>query len=287
MKLLRANKKAAAPSTPDVSMATDEAVYKPGEDAKSKKKKFGLFSKKKKKSTPQTPDTVTSADGEILNLSGDHGVKVFPVGKASPPGKTEKELKETLTWARSLLAELDMADTDAGPDGEAEGMELILPGTKYEVVEEKKEKVEQAAVEETVENEGQAPSEEKPAEEEAVEDTTAKEEETPTEETEAVVVEEKKDEEPDLRNTSMVAEEEEGEVDQQQQPELQQPQSAAANAAAKILSAAFACTGQDAEKCAEALYKNAMAARRNHVDLDNMFEEKTGSEFLHVSSQPS
>jgi len=74
-----------------------------------------VFEKQKKRTSKisKTPDTVKES-----------------------PVKTEKEFEENSPWARDLLAELDMADTDAGADGEAGGMELILPSPKYEVEEE-------------------------------------------------------------------------------------------------------------------------------------------------------
>jgi hypothetical protein len=171
MKLLRKKSAKAGKNAMNETVATDEAVQgvlqEPStakeEPSKAAKKKFGLFSKSKRKnaSTPQknattttnnnnkntmlTPDTLIEVgnddsygDYDVHNLSSDHVVSIVPVGRqASPPGKlpvrTEEELHETLTWARSLLAELDMADADAGSDEEAEGTELILPSPKYEV----------------------------------------------------------------------------------------------------------------------------------------------------------
>jgi hypothetical protein len=47
--------------------------------------------------------------------------------------KKEEELKETLSWARNLLQELDTAEVDPN-DEDAEGTELVLPGTVYENV---------------------------------------------------------------------------------------------------------------------------------------------------------
>jgi hypothetical protein len=47
--------------------------------------------------------------------------------------KNEEELQETLSWARNLLQELDMAEVDPN-DEDAEGTELVLPGTVYENV---------------------------------------------------------------------------------------------------------------------------------------------------------
>jgi hypothetical protein len=47
--------------------------------------------------------------------------------------KKEEELKETLSWVRNLLQELDTAEVDPN-DEDAEGTELVLPGTVYENV---------------------------------------------------------------------------------------------------------------------------------------------------------
>lgn len=368
--MLRKKSAKAGKNAMNETVATDEAVQgvlrepsteKEEPSKAAKKKKFGLFSKSKRKnaSTPQknattttnnnnkntmlTPDTLIEVgnddsygDYDVHNLSSDHVVSIVPVGRqASPPGKlpvrTEEELHETLTWARSLLAELDMADADAGSDEEAEGTELILPSPKYEVGNDEsvdeKDKVKDTVVKdepaiekktveteknEKTESEGQTETDEKkPAEEEDNEDTTGgdsqkptpKEDENNMEEKDAVVVdveekedavvvvvneekkdavvvvvnEEKKDEEVDPRNSSVV---EDVQGDQQQQP-----QNSATKVAVKILTAAFSCTGEDANNCADnigtTLYKNAMGRRRDSIDLDEMFDERTGSEFLH------
>ena len=337
----------------------------------SKKKKFGLFSKSKRKagkkqpnsSTPQknattyfdnsfdnenamTPETLIEVgndnsfgEEDVHKISSDHVLRIVPVERqVSPPGKlpvrTEEELNETQTFARSLLAELDMANADAGSDEEAEGLELILPGTTYEasngvsvdekvksediVVEDDEPAIEEKTVEteeknDQTESEGPTETEEKkPAEEDNEEaaggddeKATPDEEDNKTEENDAdvadvdvdveekeddavvVVDEEKKDEEVEPRSSSVVAEVQDMEGDQQQLP--QQPQNAATKAAVKILAAAFACTGvgEDANDCGDnigVVYKNAMGRRRDSIDLDEMFDERTGSEFLHVSS---
>jgi len=334
----------------------------------SKKKKFGFISKSKRKaskkqpnsSTPQknattyydnsfdienplTPETLievgndnSSGEDDVHNISSDHVVSIVSVARqVSPPGnlpvRTEEELNETLTWGRSLLVELDMADAGAGSDGEAEGLELILPGTTYEAsndesVDEKDKsedtvvKDDQPAIEEktveTEENNDQNESEgitetdeKKPAEEDNEDATggddeklTMDEEDNKTEENNAVVVdvdveekeddgvvvvdEEKKDKEVDPLNSSV--EFLEGiEGDSQQQP--QQPQNAVTKVAVKVLTAAFACTGvgvgEDAKKYGEQIgvvYQNAMGRSRDSIDLDEMFDEKAGLEFLDV-----
>jgi len=328
-----------------------------------KKKKFGLFkSKKKAASTPpkhpssilSTPTTVEIGD-DLHNISVDHVVSIIPVGQASPPRKaapskkTEEEFQGT---ARSLLAELDLADTDAGLEEAAEGTELILPAPEYEVPEETEKKeepvteekpavkeeepvvkeeepvvkedppTEDAELNKSTETE-EAPTEEaeeKPAEEETTgetpvvdgEEPAATEGEEKPKEQEAVVEEEKKEDDAeaettpeegakeeetvDPQNTSMIVEDEEPTVapapaDQQV---TENPAKAAVN---KILTAAFACAGEDMDKCAETigttLSKNPYFGKqfethfgshfgiREEVDLDSMFDEKSGSEFLH------
>lgn len=331
-----------------------------------KKKKFGLFkSKKKAASTPpkhpssilSTPTTVEIGD-DIHNISVDHVVSIIPVGQASPPRKaapskkTEEEFQGT---ARSLLAELDLADTDAGLEEAAEGTELILPAPEYEIPEETEKKEEPtpapapeekpaAKEEEPVVKEEEpvvkedpptedvglnksteteeAPTqetEEKPAVEETTGETPVVDGEEPVategeempKEQEAVVAEEKKEDDAeaettpeeaveeeetvDPQNTSMIVEEEEPTVAPADQQVTENPAKVAVN---KILTAAFACAGEDVDKCAESigttLSKNRYFGKqfeshfgshfgiREEVDLDIMFDEKSGSEFLHV-----
>ena len=316
MKLKRNSKAARAMKNvaiaEDISNETSEAsMVKP--ESKSKRKKFGLFSKSKK-SNPQkkktknnkatTPDTVNES-----------------------PVRTERETAESLTYARNLLAELDMADTDTGADGEAEGMELILPSPEYEVEDEVKDEVkdevgdevedevkdevkdevgeevgEENKIDPTVEvgvendnvdaNESETQPDEKPVEksvEETNEDTTevddhTEEKETVTvEEEEAAVVEEQKEDD--------TGDKEEEDVKSDQELQVQkEPLKSAANKAVKILTAALSCTATNPEDACEtygtSLYGNSFIGS-NTVDLDNMFNKKSGSEFLHVSTHQS
>jgi len=278
------------PDEKNASISTDEAVRgvpsTAKDGSKAKKKKFGLFKSKSKKSAestpPQTPDTVKDTDGDASNLSIDHEVTVIPVGQASvprkTPPKTEEELKETLTWARSLLAELDMADAETGT-------ELILPGTKYEVAE---ISVDEQAVTTDMETENTDVVDQNKEEAADVEkqEPADVEEETKTNENRAEVAEEKKEEdEVDARNSSMEVEKLDGTSDQQKED----PPQNVAQSAVKMLTAAFSCTSPNTEKCGEsfhtALYENSLVSRFTTVDLNNMYDEKSGSEFLHVSTK--
>ncbi len=221
--------------------STKAANTQAGKESKPKRKKFSLFSKSRKNKA-STPDTV----GE------------------------ERDRADEL-FARSLLADLDLAAADTGAEGETEGTELILPSPEY-VVEEKEEEQQkdvEPAAEVVEEDKEEDKEEEKPTGE------TIEEKETPElEEKEAVEEEEKKEDdvaEADKDVQEVVVKEEPVELSMQ----------AAASAAAQLFTTTLNCTVPTPEKLSETLQASCLIP--GAVDLDNMFDDKTGAEFLHVS----
>ena len=183
--------------------------------------------------------------------------------KASTPdtvGEERDRADELL--ARSLLADLDLAAADTGAEGEAEGTELILPSPEYAVV---------ALPAEVVE-------EEKPTGE-AIE-----EKETPElDENEAVVEEEKKEDDADTTDDTAIDTAVDTAVENAiVKEEFERSMTEAASAAAELFTTALNCTVTTPEKLSETLQASCLIP--GAVDLDNMFDNKTGAEFLHVST---
>ena len=250
-------------------IAADGAA--PAKVESKKKKRFSLFKSKKNKTAPKTPDTVAESPEDI-----------------------------DVTGGKNLLAELDLAATDAGTSMEAEGMELILPTPEYAV---EKESEEEKKVEVKTETEPEAePQAEPQPVEEAVNATNEESYETnetyetndsglnTTEETDVTgEVNETQETDDTLNRTEETTEEEKKEDDMDQTSvgdALKTPINSATDAAMKVLASALKCTGIDPEMSCDSigtsLYENSFMGR-NQVDLDNMFDEKTGAEFLHVS----
>jgi len=307
------------------------------QESKAKRKKFGLFSKSKSKgdksssapSTPQrntsnddhhetsTPATVKETDHHDDNHD-DHVVSVIPVGQASDRAvsvipaspsrrttpsavpKTEDELRQTLSWARSLLVELDTAEA---ADGSGEGTELILPSPHYEGVEAEDEPqpaFQNDATEEddddnrepSAEDDGDGtPEGNHPPKSTAGGDELNTSAENEIEiENDAVLEPKKSKDETDPQNFSMVVEEEDRAEDD---PPPTQTTTFARTTVIKIMTAAFRCTAEDAENCAALPdtiggvlptscqpIQNAIVGGHT-TDLETVFDERSGSEFLH------
>lgn len=164
MKLRRrtsTSKKASKTGESVGSNEKDAASAKNEADAgdKTKRKKFGMFSKNKSNSNrsmpsprwgkkkgsksskhANTPDTVQESvtDGEVKLSSSplDFVVSVIPVGTSSEEilETARSTTTTTTTSPRNLLQQLDLVHTDALPDGTVEGTELVLPSPTYEQI---------------------------------------------------------------------------------------------------------------------------------------------------------
>mmetsp|Transcript_25956 Transcript_25956/g.60913 ORF Transcript_25956/g.60913 Transcript_25956/m.60913 type:complete len:558 (-) Transcript_25956:701-2374(-) len=327
----------------DATLSTDDAVCEPEatkkrepSSPKVKRKKFGLFSKSKSKeqkgatiSTPSrtanneeaasTPDTVPENDA--YNLDMYNLLSVVPVEDAAVQGETTPaspqaptETEDKLHEARSLLAQLNTATTQAAHDGEGEeGTELILPMPTYEISDQvSKEKADDQAdetneinpdrgnetidnnritivdqiEEDVVENEAGVG---KPTETNSTGDAKYADESAmesfETDETDGKNLSVETD---DDRNISMVTKDEEDHVAGDPEEAERFQHGSVAGAAVRIWATAFGCGGVETLENCSALpiilqsgFVKKGSIRAPPVDLNKMFDERTGSDFLH------
>ncbi len=277
MKFRKSSKAATAIKNAEVAKEIAANTTTP---TKPKKKRFSLFKSKKNKKGPKTPDTVGS--GNDYELTG----------------------------GKNLLSDLELANTSV----DAEGMELILPSPKYEVKEEVTEKVEPKveANEEATKTEEKT-EEEKPKEESASEkveesfetnesgDTNESSELNTSGETDETDLNHSRNTDDILNETAETNEtldrtnfDEEEKKEDDELPRTtsvveatQKGFNKATDSAMKYLANALKCSGIDAEQSCDsygaAIYENPFLGK-NVVDLDNLLDEKSAAEFLHVST---
>ena len=260
-----------------------------------------------------TPDTVPENDA--YDLSTYNVLSVVPFGNGvdqRPKGSTRTE--DILQKNRSLLAQLNTVDTHDGPDGAGEeGTELILPMPSYEIDEDvSEEKIDDEAKEidanqgnETFDN-NRITVVDQSNEENVEEDVIDIQKPTETNDTvdlnngeesakENIESESKKEGEGDVK--SDVEDNDNVQSDVQGEDVAEYPQEAegfqqgfVASSAVRIWTTTFGCGDLEAADSCSALpvilqkdlYKSGIT-RAPPVDLNKMFDERTGSDFLHVS----
>ena len=176
--------------------------------------------------------------------------------------KKEEELKETLSWVRNLLQELDTAEVDPN-DEDAEGTELVLPGTVYENVNDDTITEEEN---EDDDDDEQVMVQQKITIGNAIQITDGKNDDDDDDDKVLNETEDKRygnNDNDDPRNHSILnddGEEEDGDDKIQEKTDSQQPTNSSflnnsnninnVSCTSSILSAAFNCTQEDVENCA-------------------------------------